>query len=301
VGKRHRDELTVACDGQRTFRVFEDEVRVGPASALDEGRHGNLAQLVDGSWLLGCRLSGGEAVDVDGRTGYRVIASVSDGPVAAGPLSWLPGWWLPGWWLPGWWLPAVAFVDASSGRLLRLTRYSGGRAATRLELRSLSDVGSDDFGFTPPDGLPVVEERERDRSGGSDDDDDDDDDLQFFGPDGRRSSPPEEVRSVVDAVKKQVDETVAAARGFLGSFLGGRRLVGLAGLSRAWPGLVGLSRRGTPGGRRSSRAGLPRPGSGRRAASGRSRCRRTRARPRRRRRSGGRRSRARPRVRAAGP
>ena len=31
VGKRDRDALTVACDGQRTFRVFEDEVRVGPA------------------------------------------------------------------------------------------------------------------------------------------------------------------------------------------------------------------------------------------------------------------------------
>jgi hypothetical protein len=219
VGKRHRGELTVACDGQRTFRVFEDEVRVGPASALDEGCHGNLAQLVDGSWLLGCRLSGGEAVEVDGRTGYRVIASVGDGPVTGMPPSWLPGWWL----------PAVAVVDATSGRLLRLTRYSGGKAATRLELRSLSDGGSDDFGFTPPDGLPVVEERERerDRSGGSDDDDDDDDDLKFFGPDGWRSPPPEEVRAVVDAVKKQVDETVAAARGFLGSFLGGRRLAGL--------------------------------------------------------------------------
>jgi hypothetical protein len=227
VGKRHRDIVTVACDGQRTFRVFEDEVRVGPASGLDEGWHGNLAQLVDGSWLLGCRLSGGEAVDVDGRTGYRVIASVSDGPIAGAPLSRLPGWWL----------PAVAVVDASSGRLLRLTRYSGGKAATRLELRSLSDAGSDDFGFTPPDGLPVVEERERDRSGGSDDDDDDD--LQFFGPDGRRSSPPEDVRAFVDAVKKQVDETVAAARGFLRSFLGGPRLVGLGRLSRAWPGLVG--------------------------------------------------------------
>jgi outer membrane lipoprotein-sorting protein len=216
VGKRHRDELTVACDGQRTFRVFEDEVRVGPASALDEGPHGDLAQLVDGSWLLGCRLSGGEAVDVDGRTGYRVIATAGEGPTLGAPLSWLPGWWL----------PAVAVVDASSGRLLRLTRYRDGRAATRLELRSLSDGGSDDFEFTPPDGLPVVEERERDWSRGSDDDDDDDD-LKFFGPDGRRSSPPEEVRAVVDAVKKQVDETVTAARGFLGSFLGGRRLVGL--------------------------------------------------------------------------
>ena len=154
MGKRHRDAVTVACDGQRTFRVFEDEVLAGPASTLDQGRHGNLPQLVDGSWLLGCRLSGGDVVEVDGRTGYRVIATIGAGPVTGAPPSWLPGWWL----------PAVAVVDASSGRLLRLTRYSGGKTATRVELRSLSDGGPDDFGFTPPDGLPVVEERERDWS-----------------------------------------------------------------------------------------------------------------------------------------
>jgi hypothetical protein len=215
VGKRDRERVTVACDGQRTFRVFEDEVRVGPASALDDLRNGSLADLVDGSWLLRCRLSGGEAVDVDGRTGYRVIATIGAGPVTSAPVAWLPRWWL----------PAVAVVDASTGRLLRVTRYRDGQAATRLELRSVSDGGSDDFGFTPPDGLPVVEERHR--FGQSDDDDDDDDDLKFFGPDGRRSAPPDEVRAVVDAVKKQVDEKVAAALGFLGSILGGPRLAGL--------------------------------------------------------------------------
>jgi hypothetical protein len=211
--RRYRDVLTFAVDGQRTFRVFEDEVRVGPARTLDRGWHGFLPQLVDGSWLLGCRLSGGDVVEVDGRTGYRVIATIGAGPVSGAPPSWLPGWWL----------PAVAVVDASSGRLLRLTRYQDGKTAMRVELRSLSDGGSDDFGFTPPDGLPVVEERERDWSHGSDDDDGD---LKFFGPDGRPASPPDEVRAVVDALKQQVDEKVAAAVGFLGSFLGGPRLVG---------------------------------------------------------------------------
>jgi hypothetical protein len=208
-GKRDREVLTVACDGQRTFRVFEDEVRAGPASTLDRGWHGQLPQLVDGSWLLGCLLSGGDVVEVDGRAGYRVIATIGAGPATPAPLSWLPDWWL----------PAVAVVDASSGRLLRLTRYSGGKAATRAELRSLSDGGPDDFGFTPPDGLPVVEERELDRSHGSDDDDGD---MKFFGPDGRPASPPDEVRAVADAVKRQVDEKVAAARGFLGSLFGDR-------------------------------------------------------------------------------
>ena len=211
--RRRRDAVTVACDGQRTFRVFEDEVRAGPASTLDQGWHGYLSQLVDGSWLLGCRLSGGEAVEVDGRTGYRVIATSGAGPVTGGALSWLPGSWL----------PAVAVVDASSGRLLRLTRYCGGRTATWQELRSVSDGGPDDLGFTPPDGLPVVDERERDRSDGSDDDDGE---LKFFGPDGRPASPPDEVRAVADAFKRQVDEKVAAARGFLGSFFGDRWLAG---------------------------------------------------------------------------
>ena len=172
-----------------------------------------VSQLVDGSWLLGCRLSGGEAVEVDGRTGYRVIATTGAGPVSGAALSWLPGWWL----------PAVAVVDASSGRLLRLTRYSGGTAATRQELRSVSDGGPDDFGFTPPEGLPIVEQRERDRSDGSDDDDGD---LKFFGPDGRPASAPDEVRAVADAFKRQLDEKVAAARGFLGSLFGDRWLAG---------------------------------------------------------------------------
>jgi hypothetical protein len=217
LGKRDREALTVACDGQRTFRVFEDEVQAGPASTLDRGWRGQLPQLVDGSWLLGCRLSGGDVVEVDGRAGYRVIATIGAGPATAAPLSWLPDWWL----------PAVAVVDASSGRLLRLTRYSGGKAATRAELRSLSDGGPDDFGFTPPDGLPVVEERERDRSDGSDDDDGD---MKFFGPDGRPAPAPDEVRVVADALKRQVDEKVAAARGFLGSFFGDRWLVGRLGV-----------------------------------------------------------------------
>ena len=213
VGKRHRDAVTVACDGQRTFQVFEDVVRVGPASTLDQAWQGHLPELVDASWLLGCRLSGGDVVEVDGRTGYRVIATAGAGPVTGAPPSWLPGGWL----------PAVAVVDASSGRLLRLTRYSGGKTATRVELRSVSDGGADDFGFTPPDGLPVVEEPERDWSDGSDDVDGG---MKFFGPDGRPASPPDEVRAAVDALKQQVDEKVAAARGFLGSLFGDRWLAG---------------------------------------------------------------------------
>jgi hypothetical protein len=188
VRVRDGDEVTVACDGERTFKVFEDEVRVGPARVLDEGRLGDLGQLLDGSWLLACRLSGGEAVEVDGRPAYLVIATAGPGPALRAPMTWMPAWWL----------PVVAVVDASSGRLLRVTRYRDGKAAIRLELRSVSDGGSEDFGFTPPEGLPVVEEPERP--------------TEFSLLDGRPWSPPENLRGAADAVK-----------GFLGSFLGGRR------------------------------------------------------------------------------
>jgi hypothetical protein len=205
---------TIACDGEHTFHVYDDHVEVGPASALDESKD-SLSQLVDGSWLLRCRLSGGDAVEVDGRPGYRVIATLGVGPVMPAPLSWLPTGWL----------PAVAVVDASSGRLLRLTRYLGADAATRLELRSVTDGGSDDFGFTPPEGLRVEEKPDRvaytfDPAGP--------DGPKMYGPDGQVFDPGAHegiprlpVQAVVDAVKEQVEEQVAAVRGFLETFLGG--------------------------------------------------------------------------------
>jgi hypothetical protein len=140
--------LTIAGDGSRCWQVYPDRVEVGPAMALRDGA----AELADGSWLLRCRLTGGEEVVADGRPGYRVIAVTRPGAVPPGFLGWTRGAWL----------PAVAVVDAASGRLLRLTRYLGGQPTRRLEFRLLADGGPDDFGFTPPEGLPVV-----DRSGSS--------------------------------------------------------------------------------------------------------------------------------------
>jgi len=215
-GSGHR-WLAIACDGEQTFRVFEDEVRVGPASTLDRWwPFTNLTQLVDGSWLLGCGLAGGELVDLDGRAAYRVIATEGTGPALRPPLSLLPAWWL----------PAVALVDASSGRLLKLTRFSDGQPATRLELRSLADGGPDDFGFTPPDGLRVVDDP-RPASWFTRRDEDDDDDGQaggtFYGPDGRPTTPPEALQAAIDAVKEQVDPLLTAGRELLNSLFGGRR------------------------------------------------------------------------------
>ena len=52
----------------------------------------------------------------------------------------------------------MAVVDAETGGLLRLTLYKGGKPVLRSELRDVAPGESDDFGFSPPPGLPVDEE-----------------------------------------------------------------------------------------------------------------------------------------------
>jgi hypothetical protein len=206
--RESRTPVTVVCDGSRCWKVYQDRVEVGQASS----RANPVAELADGSWLLGCLLGFGGEVAADGRPGYLVIATARPGSAPVGALGWLAGGWL----------PAVAVVDAVSGRLLRLTRYLGGQPVKRLELRSLSDGGSgdgsDDFGYTPPDGLRVVDRTYEAFERMSDEDDG----PVFAGPDGWQRTMPDPVRDAVDAFKVQLDEKVAAARGFLGSFFGGR-------------------------------------------------------------------------------
>jgi hypothetical protein len=132
----------IASDGTLVWQVFADRVVTGPAAPPP----GDLADLVDASWLLDAdlELSGGTEVSAGGRRAYRVVARHrEDAP---------PG--------SSWWdrlfFPAVAVVDAETGLVLRLTRFKGGRPAMRQELRDVTalDAGAD-FGFTPPAGLPV--------------------------------------------------------------------------------------------------------------------------------------------------
>jgi hypothetical protein len=136
--------LTIAADGTRTWQVFADRVVTGPAAPPP----GDLADLVDASWLLGSDLdlSDGTEVMVDGRRAYRIVARHRE---ATRPLT---GWW------ERLFFPAVAVVDAETGLVLRLTRFKGGRPAIRQELRDVAalDAGAD-FGFTPPADLPVID------------------------------------------------------------------------------------------------------------------------------------------------
>jgi hypothetical protein len=148
-GKNGRPKVqpqTVAGDGERFWRVYQDRVVTGPERVLSE-LPGEVAAMADGSWLLGCWLFGGAPAEVDGRRGYLVAAVRRAGAGKAGFWSSADGSSL----------PAMAVVDAETGRLLRLTRYLGSRVTRVLELRSVAPAGTDGFGFTPPPGLRVEE------------------------------------------------------------------------------------------------------------------------------------------------
>jgi hypothetical protein len=124
-------------------------VVVGDAAPLPD----DIGCLADGSWLLGGELSGGEEITVGGRRAYRV-GGQSRRRTPFGALDSL---------LSVDSFPAVAVVDAESGRLLRVTRYAGGKPVFCRELRDIAPDTSADFGFEPPAGLRVVEEEPPER------------------------------------------------------------------------------------------------------------------------------------------
>src|SRR5258707_1317505 len=63
-----RGPKTFACDGQHLWQVYDDKITTGPAEPLP----GDIGDLADPSWLLGCRLSGGPPVMADDRPAYRI-------------------------------------------------------------------------------------------------------------------------------------------------------------------------------------------------------------------------------------
>jgi hypothetical protein len=137
--RRHSGPTLIACNRRRYWEVRED--RVG----IDEPRPApaELADLADASWLLGCELSGGEAITAAGRPAYRLTVRGDRSQSELLDLG----------------FPAVAVVDAETGRLLRLTTYGDGKPGLRHELRDVSEAAPDDdwnFAFDAPRGLRVV-------------------------------------------------------------------------------------------------------------------------------------------------
>ena len=145
-GREDRRPVMVACDGERCWQVYQDRVTTGPTEEPPTG----IAELLDPSWLLGCRLSGGTPVLAGNRQAYRI--NVARG-AASSSLS-----------LPSLFPAAVAVVDAGTGLVLRLTSYIGDRPVRRSELRDITPMAGDLTIDIPPD-LPVTEDPVRARTG----------------------------------------------------------------------------------------------------------------------------------------
>ena len=105
---------TVICDGERRWRIGEDEVTTGPAAALPR----EIANLFDTSWLLEHQLTGGGEIVTGGRRGYRLRVA----------FDWPRG---------GLFFPGDVVVDAELGILLRCISFAGSQPLMRYELRDV--------------------------------------------------------------------------------------------------------------------------------------------------------------------
>ena len=135
---RHRPE-TVVCDGERRWRIGEDEVTAGPAGPPPR----ETASMFDASWLLEHRLTGGFELMADDRRGYRVRVGM--------PADLALSWFI---------FPEEVVVDAELGIVLRWISFSGSQPMMRYELRDVTTGPLEPGAFQPdiPPGMRVVEE-----------------------------------------------------------------------------------------------------------------------------------------------
>jgi hypothetical protein len=131
---------TIACDGEHRWVVFAAQAMVGPACPLSR----DVANVVDSSWLLGCRLSGGAEVSYRGRRAYQLRVSRDGDGWQVAPLPFFP---------------ADVIVDAELGCLLRLISFAGDRPASWYELSGIGTepVPAGEFRVDIPPGVRVVE------------------------------------------------------------------------------------------------------------------------------------------------
>jgi outer membrane lipoprotein-sorting protein len=131
---------TIACDGEHRWSVSADRTVVGPAYRLSR----DIANVVDSSWLLGCRLSGGAEVTYRGRRAYQLSVARDGDHWYTAPL---PSF------------PADVIVDAELGCLLRLISFAGDRPTAWYELSDIDTEPVPPGEFHPdiPPGVRVVE------------------------------------------------------------------------------------------------------------------------------------------------
>jgi hypothetical protein len=140
---RRIDPMTIACDGERRWRVYQDRTMVGPAAPLRD----DIAFLADSCWLLRARLSGDAELTYRGRPARQLRVTPSPGgeePVLGLLMA----------------FPADAIVDAATGCLLRLISYAGDTPAIWSELDGISaePADPDEFRVHVPPGTRTVEE-----------------------------------------------------------------------------------------------------------------------------------------------
>jgi hypothetical protein len=142
---------TIACDGERRWRVFQDRTLAGPAAPLRD----HIAFLADSCWLLRRRLSGGAELTYRGRPARQLhVAPVpGDAEVAPGPLMTFTADTIVD-------APTDAIVDAETGCLLRLSSYAGDTLVIWSELDDISTepADPDEFRVHVPPGTRIVEE-----------------------------------------------------------------------------------------------------------------------------------------------
>ncbi len=138
-GRNHAK--TIACDGEHRWQAFEAHTVVGPAQPPPR----DVANLVDSTWLFGCRLSGGNEISYRGRRAYQLSVAQGGNGWPAAPLLFFP---------------ADVIVDAELGCLLRLISFAADRPASWYELSGIetgpAPVG--DFRLETPPGTRVTEE-----------------------------------------------------------------------------------------------------------------------------------------------
>lgn len=138
TGRNH--PKTIACDGEHRWQVFADRTMVGPARPMG----GHMATMVDSSWLLGCRLSGGAEISYRGRRAFQLrVANGGDGWRVAPVLF----------------FPADVIVDAELGFLLRLISFAGGKPESWYELSGIGTepIPAAEFHLDIPPGVRVIE------------------------------------------------------------------------------------------------------------------------------------------------
>jgi hypothetical protein len=130
---RHPGE-TIVSDGKRQWRLIGGEMVAMPGRLPPH----ETAKLLDASWLLEHRLSGGAETSAGGRRGYRLRVA-ADGPIAGQMFS-----------------TDEVVADAELGILLRMVCHAGSTPVSRFELRDV--VMGGDIRIDLPEGAPAGED-----------------------------------------------------------------------------------------------------------------------------------------------